>query len=189
MAELLARSRRIAARYIRASPAVDADDITSDAAYGVAVALHTYDPTRGPTLESHLFRRVVGAILDGLRRRGRIPNSDGQYKADAMTGAASLEDEAAGLSYGDRTADPNNHVDDLLERLVVDDRRQWLADALEVLTPRQRTIVETVLAGSSHTETAAACGVAAGSVHITMHRAKKALRRQAELDGLLDEAA
>lgn len=65
-------TNRVARRY---GPPQDEAQALSDAAYGVAQALRSYDPDRGLALKTHCITRAIWAVLEGRRRHGIIPRA------------------------------------------------------------------------------------------------------------------
>lgn len=66
--ELLPLVKRIARRLKRLVYSLDLDDLIGDGCVGLIRAVDSYDPLRGPTLETYARRLVVGAMLNGIRR-------------------------------------------------------------------------------------------------------------------------
>lgn len=48
---------------------VDQDELTSDGQLGLLIAAGRFDPTRGVPFRAYAYPRVLGAMIDGLRRR------------------------------------------------------------------------------------------------------------------------
>jgi RNA polymerase sigma factor FliA len=66
--ELLPLVKRIARRLKRLVYTLDIDDLVGDGCVGLIRAVDSYDPLRGPTLETYARRLVIGAMLNGIRR-------------------------------------------------------------------------------------------------------------------------
>ncbi len=64
--------RQIARRVARIVTGADVDDLVGDGSLGLIRAVDTYDATRGTALESYARRLIVGAMLNGLRRRDPV---------------------------------------------------------------------------------------------------------------------
>lgn len=65
-----------AARYIRSRPTaldIEEDELVSDGMFGLALAIERFDPKRGVKFETFASKGVMGAIVDGLRRRDKTP--------------------------------------------------------------------------------------------------------------------
>jgi RNA polymerase sigma factor FliA len=66
--ELLPLVKRIARRLKRLVYSLDVDDLVGDGCVGLIRAVDSYDPLRGPTLETYARRLIIGAMLNGIRR-------------------------------------------------------------------------------------------------------------------------
>jgi RNA polymerase sigma factor FliA len=66
--DLIPLVKRIARRLKRLVYTLDIDDLVGDGCVGLIRAVDSYDPLRGPTLETYARRLVVGAMLNGIRR-------------------------------------------------------------------------------------------------------------------------
>ena len=60
--------RRIALAESRRIPRVELDDLISDGYLGLIVAVDTYEPERGMSLDRYARRKILYAMLDGVRR-------------------------------------------------------------------------------------------------------------------------
>ena len=79
VAALLKKARHMARTISWAAmSSADEADIESDALYGLAKALQTWDPTRGCSLHSYAVQRMEGEVKDGLRARDHLTRSDRQ---------------------------------------------------------------------------------------------------------------
>jgi len=63
---------RIAHRVARICRVPDEDDLVGDGALGLVRALDTYDANRGVTLDRYARHVILGAMLNGLRRKDPI---------------------------------------------------------------------------------------------------------------------
>ena len=63
---------RIAHRVARICRVPDEDDLVGDGALGLVRALDTYDAARGVTLDRYARHVILGAMLNGLRRKDPI---------------------------------------------------------------------------------------------------------------------
>jgi len=63
---------RIAHRVARICRVPDEDDLVGDGALGLVRALNTYDASRGVTLDRYARHVILGAMLNGLRRKDPI---------------------------------------------------------------------------------------------------------------------
>jgi RNA polymerase sigma factor for flagellar operon FliA len=64
--------RALARRLHRVVGIADLDDLVGDGSIGLIRAVDRFDPTRGPLLETYARKMIVGAMLNGLRRRDPI---------------------------------------------------------------------------------------------------------------------
>ncbi len=67
----------------RLPPNVDVDDLVSVGAFGLVGAIESFDPKRGAKFETYARKRVVGAMLDELRRQDFIPR-DARERGDLL---------------------------------------------------------------------------------------------------------
>ncbi len=72
IAELVPVVRQIARRVACVATGSEFDDLVGDGSLGLIRAVDTFDPTRGTTLESYARRLILGAMLNGLRRRDPV---------------------------------------------------------------------------------------------------------------------
>jgi RNA polymerase sigma factor FliA len=85
--------RRVARRLKRLVYALDVDDLVGDGCVGLIRAVDSYDPLRGPMLETYARRLIVGAMLNGIRRmdpvseRARRLVRDGENQRYALAAA------------------------------------------------------------------------------------------------------
>ncbi len=54
---------------------VETDDLVSYGTFGLIEAVDRYDPSRGVTFQTYAMQRIRGAIIDALRKLGRVPRS------------------------------------------------------------------------------------------------------------------
>ncbi|HEY1728015.1 MAG TPA: sigma-70 family RNA polymerase sigma factor [Candidatus Baltobacteraceae bacterium] len=159
---------RIAHRVARICRVPDEDDLVGDGALGLVRALDTYDASRGVTLDRYARHVILGAMLNGLRRKdpvserarrrvregdrlqaGReVPLSERELE-EALPGITRARAQVerglplsldASLPAGARTrVDWGNDPAQLYECVT---RERAVYRALERLSPRQREIVE-----------------------------------------------
>lgn len=60
--------KKIARRVQRVVPKSDLDDLVGEGSIGLIRAVDSFDPSRGPTLESYAAHVIAGAMLNGLRK-------------------------------------------------------------------------------------------------------------------------
>lgn len=97
--------RYLVSRKARELPAhCEADDLVSSGLLALVAAVDRYDPAKGATFEQYAWNRVVGAILDELRRLDWASRSSRRLQKDvehvrrrwlAQTGALPTEAELA----------------------------------------------------------------------------------------------
>lgn len=72
VAQLFPIVRIIAHRVARICRLADADDLIGDGALGLVRAVDNFDPSRGVALEQYVRHVVLGAMLNGLRRKDPV---------------------------------------------------------------------------------------------------------------------
>lgn len=138
--------RQVVARFLRRLPAnVLRDDLVAAGVFGLVDSLRKNGGDHGATFESYARIRIRGAILDELRTQDWLPRRArwaalGKRPAtdDVPVSVVGIED----LGPGERTAsfvdeqgkDPSEQLEDCQEN-------EQLADAIDKLPPRERTIV------------------------------------------------
>lgn len=70
--ELFPLVRLLARRLHRVTQISDLDDLTGDGCVGLIRAVDRFDDSRGPLLETYAKRMILGAMLNGLRRRDTV---------------------------------------------------------------------------------------------------------------------
>jgi RNA polymerase sigma factor for flagellar operon FliA len=70
--ELFPVVRAIARRVAKLAKTIDLDDLIGDGSIGLIRAVDRFDATRGVSLEHFARRLIVGAMLNGLRRRDPV---------------------------------------------------------------------------------------------------------------------
>ena len=70
---LLPLVKKIARRVKRVVPNADFDDLVGDGSVGLIRAVDSFDPARGPTIETYARHLIAGAILNGMRRMDPVP--------------------------------------------------------------------------------------------------------------------
>jgi RNA polymerase sigma factor for flagellar operon FliA len=162
---------KIAHRVARICRVPDEDDLAGDGALGLVRALNTYDASRGVTLERYARHVILGAMLNGLRRkdpiseraRRRVRQGDRLVAAREARGltmsAQELEEALPGIGRARAQVERGLplSLDAALpigSRIRADwsndpaqlyekvVREQAVRAALERLSPRQREIVE-----------------------------------------------
>jgi RNA polymerase sigma factor for flagellar operon FliA len=115
--ELMPLVRRLARRILRLMPAADEDDLVGDGCLGLIRAVDTFDPERHVPLASYARSVIVGAMLNGIRRRDpvservrrRLRRAEAErlrlaQSAGRMPTAAEMEARIPGLSGARRVA-------------------------------------------------------------------------------------
>ena len=88
--------RGIARRIARMVPGSDLDDLIGDGCVGLIRAVDSFDPQRGPTMDTYVSRVVAGTMLNGLRRldpvseRVRRENRDAERERYALAAASGV---------------------------------------------------------------------------------------------------
>jgi RNA polymerase sigma factor for flagellar operon FliA len=70
--ELLPLVRQIARRVHRMVPSAEVDDLVGDGSVGLIRAVDAFDPKRGVPLAQYARRVVLGAMLNGIRKRDPV---------------------------------------------------------------------------------------------------------------------
>lgn len=150
-------ARQVVEQYLRSNRWMryTYDELLSDAAYGVALAVRRWDPQIGP-FPRYARLRAEGALIDGVRRRSHIPHS-------RWVRGSSLEDspehERPPVSIDPEElawrepVEPCRQMNAIEARVVID-------ELLEHLTDRERLVVAAVdLLGVPQADVAGALGV------------------------------
>jgi RNA polymerase sigma factor for flagellar operon FliA len=170
VARLFPAVRAIAHRVARICRISDADDLIGDGALGLVRAVDNYDSRRGVSLECYARHCIVGAMLNGLRRKDPISERARRRVREGERVRTQLEADGTSLSereleaivpgFGRARAQVECGLPLSLDAplpLHVRLRADWSADparlyelaaqrrdvrgALERLPPRQRAIV------------------------------------------------
>ena len=72
IAEHVPLVRHIARRVARVATGAEFDDLVGDGSLGLIRAVDTFDRTRGTMFESYARRLILGAMLNGMRRRDPV---------------------------------------------------------------------------------------------------------------------
>jgi RNA polymerase sigma factor for flagellar operon FliA len=169
--ELFPIVRQIARRIARVARTPDIDDLVGDGCIGLIRAVDLYDPERGTALDLYARRLIVGAMLNGLRRRDPVSErvrrtirraEERRYELAQELGTlpplASLERDDPALSRaraaafaqtelsleGTFPAGADPLIDDRAEpaRCAVQrDRMRRLHEAIALLPDRERRVV------------------------------------------------
>ena len=95
--------RIIAHRVARVCRLADEDDLIGDGSLGLVRAVDNYDPSRGVALDQYVRHVVLGAMLNGLRRRDPVSE---RARRRVRQGERLRRDlEARGTSVSDREID------------------------------------------------------------------------------------
>jgi RNA polymerase sigma factor for flagellar operon FliA len=176
----------ICQRRLRAGlpPYMEVDDMTSAAYLALIGAVDRYSPRRGATIESYVWSRCEGAVLDWMR--GEFPGSRGlrEYERGrealgAKLGREPSEHEVAGaleltveqvrrrelerstrwtVSLSESVSEESEHTEraDTAEMLVASDRREDPEAAMELRDTTR--VVRAAIRGLPHNERAAVVG-------------------------------
>jgi RNA polymerase sporulation-specific sigma factor len=110
--------KRIAKLLRARMPWAELDELLQWGAIGMLEAMQRFDPGLGVAFEAFAMRRVRGAMLNGLRREGRLRRGEAFFDPDVVDSAA--------FSNGSSPEDP-------LARLLRADGNAALATALRAL--------------------------------------------------------
>lgn len=158
------------------------DDIYSDAMYGLAQADKSYEPGHGTTFESWAYKRMKGAIIDGLRKRDYLTHDARQaIKSGERTMVyadmypRSLDEPCVSFTEWDK----NLTLTDVVADKRVDIAGNLiLKDAINGLHPNERLCVLALdYVGLTPEELAAKIGMSADSVYRVHAIALRNLRK------------
>ena len=76
---------------LRPGPALEYDDLLSQAVVGLIDAVDRFDPSRGIKFESYAYHRIRGAVMDMLRELDWLPRSVRQREAELTAAYEKLE--------------------------------------------------------------------------------------------------
>lgn len=158
---VLQEVRRAVLKYAlaRRLPLHDAEDLVQDVCLAVVAAVPTWQDTGRP-FWALVFTIATRRLADRARAGARLP----QLVAD---------DAAVDL---ERCSAPSPE-----ELVLLDEQAEHLSQMLAGLPATQRDVVVLrILVGLSVADTAAALGLARGSVHVLQHRALKKVRATLE---------
>jgi len=85
---------------LKPGPALEYDDLLSQAVVGLIDAVDRFDPSRGIKFETYAYHRIRGAVMDMLRELDWLPRSVRQREA-ALAGAYERLEERLGRSPTD----------------------------------------------------------------------------------------
>lgn len=142
----------------KCGPVCDYDEMLSDACYGIAKSLKTFDPARGH-LRDWLFNRAWSEIIDGSRRRADVPRR--KHKAGlTVRDLPAWQQPATHLQHDDVERDaPDRH-----DRYGEVDARLTVQRLLEVLPdPERHAVTAYYLADQPQEHVAAGMGFRPGS--------------------------
>ena len=122
----------------------------------------TYDPARAfkPWLYTVAFSVMMDMQrkLTRERRNGRLPLLH-----------VNEDDDKVEASVADERGDPVNLA-------IVSETEERLAEALRLLGPKHRAVVDSIAAGNTYNQTAAALGIPVGTVKGRLNHAREMLR-------------
>ncbi|GAB4562273.1 MAG: hypothetical protein Tsb0020_10460 [Haliangiales bacterium] len=146
--ELISRHIRLARHlalgiYSKLGQAIELDELISSSLWGLYQAATRYNPDRQVAFATFARKRIIGAIYDGLRRHGALPRGRGRRRL--LADPVGEQEALAPLAL--RTAEPDHGwqaasspaADTLLAQ---QQRRRWLAQALQTLPPREHHFIQ-----------------------------------------------
>jgi len=77
---------------LKPGPALEYDDLLSQAVVGLIDAVDRFDPARGIKFETYAYYRIRGAVMDMLRELDWLPRSVRQRESELAAAYARLED-------------------------------------------------------------------------------------------------
>lgn len=76
---------------LRPGPALEYEDLLSQAVVGLIAAVDRFDPTRGIKFETYAYHRIRGAVMDMLRELDWLPRSVRQRESEMAAAYERLE--------------------------------------------------------------------------------------------------
>lgn len=142
-------------------PAERYDDVLADAMFGLWDAARRWDATRA-RFGTFAMPRIRGAIADGRRQRDPLTRGSRQ-RGDlfplSLDTQPAVQTATERLTLADVIGDPNDDMTQLLDHLEHEARRAWLAAQVAELLPRQRHVIEGLIAGRTLASIAGDLGV------------------------------
>lgn len=184
-ADELARLTRVAINVARKMTGAPDDDTISDALYGMAKALQSYDPNAGASLTTYVITRVRGEVLDGWRNRDHLSRSirtkakDGLVDLDAPVHQPPIHLQAIQIDNpGFDIPDPGFDVEKILDERAVARRVAALWKLVDMtLTPREIEVIRAYYADDEKMhEIGARLGITESRVSQIVKRACEKLR-------------
>ncbi|HUU55666.1 MAG TPA: FliA/WhiG family RNA polymerase sigma factor [Armatimonadota bacterium] len=105
---------------LKPGPALEYDDLLSQAVVGLIDAVDRFDPTRGVKFETYAYYRIRGAVMDMLRELDWLPRSVRQREAQLSSAYARLEDRLRRPPTDEELARELGVTVDQLDRLAQD---------------------------------------------------------------------
>lgn len=109
---------------------VDADALESDAMLGLVQAARTFDPDRGVSFATYANRRIRGAMLDGLRERQHLRQTEIPIVFVSLDNPIGSDDDGRPATLGDVLPNGKEPVGAAAES------REEVAKLLRPLDPR-----------------------------------------------------
>jgi len=173
------------------SARIDFDDLVGYGNRGLVEAAQRFDPARGVAFPTFAYRRIRGAMLDGLRTMGWYSRADyARYRAaeEAAEAGASIDGSAApvyvvALEAAAAVSDGRTATDD-----VVDASRATAAirEAIADLPEMERELMERhFVRGENQDTAAAALGISKSWACRVIQRAEGVIRARLTEDRLL----
>lgn len=135
--------KRIASQLERKLPSAYRGDLYGFGVIGLFNAIERFDVSLGYRFETFSYRRICGAMNDGLRAFDWLPRDARRLPGRALQKVVCVDFQAAsdyGRSIQDSFADPDS--DAVLERLDLEGDYEEVAEAIASgLTPRERTVI------------------------------------------------
>jgi RNA polymerase sigma factor (sigma-70 family) len=116
-------ARRVHSKYGHVRPGPEFDDLVSFGSKGLIEAAGRFDPGRRVSFQTFAYRRIHGAMLDGLRKMGPYSRRDVEHHREAP-------DSSFTFVEFDESVPANTRTDDLGDQV---DRRATVQAALRLL--------------------------------------------------------
>ena len=103
---------------LKPGPALEHDDLLSQAVVGLIDAVDRFNPSRGIKFETYAYYRIRGAVMDMLRELDWLPRSVRHREGKLTDAFAKLEDEFGRAPTDDEVADELGVTVDQLDTLA-----------------------------------------------------------------------
>ncbi len=135
--------KQIAGQFERKLPVSYRGDLYGFGVVGLFNAIDRFDVSLGYRFETFSYRRICGAMNDGLRDFDWLPRNARRFPERALQKVVCVDFQSRpdhGPSFQDRFADPDSYA--ALERLDLEGDYEEVAEAIALdLEPRERIVI------------------------------------------------